>query len=95
MNTNTKCKQWRMPFLLILFTLFFCWLFCGRYGVFGSKVDWISQHSVFPDYFRQQFYAAIKQESGSWKWALFAACYTTVLAWLVSFAVYQIGGLFV
>lgn len=45
-----------MPFLLILFTLFFCWLFCGRYGVFGSKVDWISQHSVFPDYFRQQFY---------------------------------------
>ena len=39
--------------------------------------------------------AAIKQESGSWKWALFAACYTTVLAWLVSFAVYQIGGLFV
>ena len=38
------------------FTLFFCWLFCGRYGVFGSKVDWISQHSVFPDYFRQQFY---------------------------------------
>ncbi len=23
MNTNTKCKQWRMPFLLILFTLFF------------------------------------------------------------------------
>ena len=39
--------------------------------------------------------AAIKQESGSWKWALFAACYTTALAWLVSFAVYQIGGLFV
>lgn len=37
--------------------------------------------------------AAIKQESGSWKWALFAAGYTTVLAWLVSFAVYQIGGL--
>ena len=28
--------------------------------------------------------AAIKQESGSWKWALFAACYTTVLAWIVS-----------
>lgn len=39
--------------------------------------------------------AAIKQESGSWKWTLFAACYTTGLAWLVSFAVYQIGGLFV
>ena len=39
--------------------------------------------------------AAIKQESGSWKWALFAACYTTVLAWIVAFTVYQIGGLFV
>ena len=39
--------------------------------------------------------AAIKQESGSWKWTLFAAGYTTVLAWLISFVVYQIGGLFV
>lgn len=37
---------------------------------------------------------AIKQESGTWKWAVFAAVYTTVLAWVVSFAVYQIGGLF-
>lgn len=37
---------------------------------------------------------AIKQESGSWKWALFAAGYTTALAWLLSFAVYQIGGMF-
>ena len=37
---------------------------------------------------------AIKQESGSWKWAIFAATYTTVLAWIVSFLVYQIGELF-
>ncbi|MDR0893562.1 MAG: ferrous iron transport protein B [Mediterranea sp.] len=37
--------------------------------------------------------AAIKQESGSWKWALFAVGYTTVLAWVMSFIVYQIGGL--
>lgn len=36
---------------------------------------------------------AIKQESGSWKWALFAAVYTTALAWGVSFLVYQIGSL--
>lgn len=34
---------------------------------------------------------AIKQESGSWKWALFSAVYTTALAWLVTFTVYQIG----
>ena len=38
--------------------------------------------------------AAIRQESGSWKWALFAAGYTTILAWIVSFAVFQIGSLF-
>ncbi|MBQ8889972.1 MAG: ferrous iron transport protein B [Bacteroidaceae bacterium] len=34
---------------------------------------------------------AIKQESGSWKWALFAACYTTSLAWIVAFVVNQLG----
>lgn len=37
---------------------------------------------------------AIKNESGSWRWALFAAVYTTGLAWIVSAAVYQIGSLF-
>ncbi|KAA6318171.1 Ferrous iron transport protein B, partial [termite gut metagenome] len=40
-------------------------------------------------------FVAIKHESGSWKWAIFTAVYTTVLAWIVSFAVYQIGSLFV
>jgi len=34
---------------------------------------------------------AIKQEAGSWKWALFAASYTTALAWLIAFLVNQIG----
>lgn len=38
--------------------------------------------------------AAIKHESGSWKWAVFTAVYTTGLAWIVTFAVYQIGRLF-
>ena len=38
--------------------------------------------------------AAIKGETGSWKWAAFAAGYTTLLAWLVSACVYQIGRLF-
>ena len=32
----------------------------GRHGIFGAKVDWLSQHSVLPDYFRQQFYATGK-----------------------------------
>jgi len=36
---------------------------------------------------------AIKQESGSWKWALFAAFYTTALAWIVAFVVNQLGRL--
>lgn len=39
--------------------------------------------------------AAIRQEAGGWKWAAFAAAYTTILAWIMSFAVYQIGRLFV
>ena len=34
---------------------------------------------------------AIKNESGSWRWAFFAACYTTLLAWVVSAVVYQVG----
>jgi ferrous iron transport protein B len=38
---------------------------------------------------------AIRHESGSWRWAFFAAVYTTVLAWLVSAIVYQVGSLFV
>ncbi|MDR0825125.1 MAG: ferrous iron transport protein B [Prevotella sp.] len=38
--------------------------------------------------------AAIKEESGSWKWGVFSIIYTTILAWLISFAVYQIGSLF-
>ena len=39
--------------------------------------------------------AAIRQESGSWKWAVFAAAYTTILAWIIAFAVHQIGSLFI
>lgn len=36
--------------------------------------------------------AAIRKESGT-GWALFTSAYTTALAWLVSFGVYQIGNL--
>jgi ferrous iron transport protein B len=38
--------------------------------------------------------AAIKGETGSWKWGIFAAVYTTVLAWIVSAIVFQIGSFF-
>ena len=37
--------------------------------------------------------AAIKGETGQWKWALFAAGYTTLLAWVVSALFYQIGSM--
>ena len=36
---------------------------------------------------------AIRHESGSWKWALFTAAYTTLLAWVVSAVFYQVGSL--
>lgn len=36
---------------------------------------------------------AIKNETGSWGWALVAAGYTTAIAWIVSALVYQIGSL--
>jgi len=39
--------------------------------------------------------ATIKKESNSWKWAIFAASYTTVIAWVVAFFVYNIGNLII
>ena len=35
--------------------------------------------------------AAVKKETGHWKWAAFLVGYTTMLAWLISFLTYQIG----
>lgn len=52
-------QQWKqlLPYILLaLLSVGSCWLFAGRYGIFGVKVDWISQHSVIPELFRQQFY---------------------------------------
>jgi ferrous iron transport protein B len=37
--------------------------------------------------------AAVGRESGSWKWAGFVLFYTTAIAWLASFTVYQLGSL--
>ncbi len=37
--------------------------------------------------------SAISRESGHWKWALFVVVYTTVLAYIGSLALYQIGSL--
>ena len=35
----------------------------------------------------------IKHESGKWKWAGFTALYTTLLAWLASMVIYQVGSI--
>ncbi|HIT51120.1 MAG TPA: ferrous iron transport protein B [Candidatus Aveggerthella excrementigallinarum] len=37
--------------------------------------------------------ATIKKESGSWKWTAFSVAFQVAVAWLVAFAVYQIGSL--
>ena len=37
--------------------------------------------------------SAIRQESGSWKWAVFTIVFTTALAWLTSFLFFQVGTL--
>ncbi|MBU2650310.1 MAG: hypothetical protein KKA81_05200, partial [Bacteroidetes bacterium] len=39
--------------------------------------------------------AVVKKETGTWKWPVFLAFYTTVLAWILAFAVYRIGMLLV
>ena len=38
--------------------------------------------------------AAVKGESGTWKWAIFTAAYTTLLAYVTAFAVYRMALLF-
>lgn len=37
--------------------------------------------------------AVIRRESGGWKWPAFIVIYTLTVAWLISFTVYQLGGL--
>ena len=39
--------------------------------------------------------SVIKKETGSWKWTGFSIAYQLVIAWIISFGVYQIGSLFV
>ena len=47
-TTMSKYLYYAGYVILAALTLFFCWMFCLRWGVFGAKVDWISQHSVIP-----------------------------------------------
>jgi len=72
----------------------------GKYGVLRQKMeaDGMTPLIAFSYLLFVLIYfpciatiAAIKGETGSWKWAAFAAGYTTLLAWVVSACVYQIG----
>jgi len=38
---------------------------------------------------------AIKNESGSWKWGIFSAAYSTTIAWIMAFIIFQIGSLWI
>ena len=38
-------------------------------------------------------FGAIKREMNSWKWALFAVGYQTLMAWLVAFLIFQVGSI--
>ena len=52
---KTKDKSYLFLAVLIIFSV---WFLSARFGLFASNGDWSSQHSVIPEYFRQQFYAA-------------------------------------
>lgn len=51
-----KTEKIKIPLLLFGMCLAVCWIFVLQYGILGSDLDWVNQHSVLPDYFRQQFY---------------------------------------
>jgi len=72
----------------------------GKYGVLRQKMetDGMTPLIAFSYLLFVLIYfpciatiAAIKGETGSWKWAVFAAGYTTLLAWIVSACIYQTG----
>lgn len=51
-----KTEKIKIPLLLFGMCLAVCWIFVLQYGILGSDLDWVNQHSVLPDYFRQRFY---------------------------------------
>ena len=36
-------------------------------------------------------FVAIKNETGKWRWAIFCAVYTILVAWIIAFFFYRIG----
>ena len=54
-NKLEKKDYFLMGTLAILFVIFVSIVLRGRYS-YGSTMDWESQHSVIPEYFRLLFY---------------------------------------
>ena len=49
-------KQIHHYIYLVFICLFIVSMILDPMNLFGSKTDWINQHTVFPDYFRKLFY---------------------------------------
>lgn len=49
-------KYKKQYFIITLYVLFIVLLLLGFNHLYGSNTDWISQHSVLPEYFRNIFY---------------------------------------
>ncbi|MDE6434701.1 MAG: YfhO family protein [Lachnospiraceae bacterium] len=49
-------KKYKIEILLVLMVALICTIFLMYYGTFGAAMDWLSQHTAFPDYFRRRFY---------------------------------------
>ena len=43
-------------FIIICYGFILMFLFLGINHLYGSNIDWLNQHTVFPDYFRNLFY---------------------------------------
>ena len=60
MDRNKNVRICLGLLLVCIATAAFYLMLQGRY-LFASDIDWLMQHSVFPDYFRKLFY-----ETGEW-----------------------------
>lgn len=57
---ENKVKRWLYRYFdrIVLAGVLFLtlWIAFPSDAVWGAEIDWLTQHSVFPDYFRRQFY---------------------------------------
>ena len=70
----------------------------GLLKVVDGKAQMITMGVIdlrkFPDAYMKLGHI-FERVTGSWRWAIFAAVYTTAVAWIASALVFQIGRLFI